>query len=208
MPYEDRKTHERHIDRIFESLKPEGHLELDLAQAIADDKWRLNRARAIEENLFAVGAENCPIQYPDADERGKAALTRTETFLRFAKEFQLLTLYESHINRNVKNNMAELTRLQTERETEQARQLEEAALLAELAESKGETWDPASLWEGPPLLSPHDAAGNPRPRLTQNGFAFSTPEIARCRRLQIARSLLHAGAKKQKAASLTTKKAA
>src|SRR5215471_8852243 len=113
MPFECRKAYERHTARIMDALQPAGDLERDLAQSIADDKWRLHRARSIEENLFAIGAEDCPIEYPDADRSGKLALVRSETFVRFAKEFQLLTLYESRINRNLKSNMAELTRLQT-----------------------------------------------------------------------------------------------
>jgi hypothetical protein len=170
MPHEDRKAYERHTARIFESLKPENDLEWDLAQSIADDKWRLNRARAIEENIFAIGANDCPIEYPDADARAEAALTQSETFLRFAKELQLLTLYETRINRNLKSNTAELNRLQTQRRADEARALEEATLLAELAESKGETYDPKA-----------------------DGFAFSTAELTRqrdrIRRLNQARKL-------------------
>src|SRR5215471_15811670 len=167
MPFEDRKAYERHSARIIDALQPSGDLERDLAQSIADDKWRLHRARSIEENLFAMGAEDCPIDYPDADRRGKAALVRSETFVRFAKEFQLLTLYESRINRNLKNNIAELARLQNDRKEQEARQLEEAALFAQLAESKGEAYDPAGHWQGPPLALAHDHLGNQRPSLVQ-----------------------------------------
>jgi len=66
--------------------------------------------------------------------------------------------------------MTELTRLQTERKAEHAIQLEEAALLAQLAESKGQTYDSK-----------------------QDGFVFSTQEIARYidrqRRLREAKRL-------------------
>jgi hypothetical protein len=179
MPFEDRKVYERHTARIIDALQPSGDIERDLAQSIADDKWRLHRARSIEENLFAMGAEDCPIDYPDADDRGKAALTRSETFVRFAKEFQLLTLYESRINRNVRNNTAELTRLQNARKPEETRRLEEAMLLAQLAESKGETYDPKS-----------------------DGFGFSTAELTRAihraKRLQEARMAV--GIEKRRAA--------
>jgi hypothetical protein len=200
MPFECRKAYERHTARIIEALQPAGDLERDLAQSIADDKWRLHRARSIEENLFAMGAEDCPIDYPDADQRGKAALVRSETFVRFAKEFQLLTLYESRINRNLKNNTAELTRLQTARKAEEARQLEEAALLAELAESKGETFDPIAAWQGSPLTAARDRAGNARPAIGRDGFGFSTSEIDlfrhRLRRLSEAKNLRPFASKK------------
>jgi hypothetical protein len=39
----------------MKDLAPEGAMETQLAQRIATDSWRLNRASAIEDNLFAVG---------------------------------------------------------------------------------------------------------------------------------------------------------
>jgi hypothetical protein len=191
MPFEDRKAYERHTARIIESLQPETVTERDLALSIANDKWRLNRARAIEENLFAIGAEDCPIEYPGVDARTENALTQAESFVRFAKEFQLLTLYESRISRSLKASTAELERLQAARRADEARRLEEETLLAQLAESKGETWDPCAAWQGEGLTSSHDRFGNPRPPLpsganrTANGFGFSTSEIARSRHRQL-----------------------
>ena len=55
MTPEDREAHEKFSQAIIQSLEPHGALEIDLAQRIATDSWRLNRASAIEDNLFAVG---------------------------------------------------------------------------------------------------------------------------------------------------------
>ena len=41
---EDRAAFQQHCDAIREALAPVGALETDLAQAIAEDRWRLNRA--------------------------------------------------------------------------------------------------------------------------------------------------------------------
>jgi hypothetical protein len=52
---EDQEAFQKHCDGIREALAPVGALEFDLAQAIAEDRWRLNRARALENSIFALG---------------------------------------------------------------------------------------------------------------------------------------------------------
>src|ERR1700752_140249 len=52
---EDEQAFKTHCDGIREALAPVGALEIDLAQAIAEDRWRLNRARALENSIFALG---------------------------------------------------------------------------------------------------------------------------------------------------------
>src|SRR5580700_207963 len=44
-----------HSKAVCEALAPVGALEIDIAQAIAEDRWRLKRARAIEAGIFAAG---------------------------------------------------------------------------------------------------------------------------------------------------------
>ena len=73
---EDQEAFTKHCDGIREALAPEGALEIDLAQAIAEDRWRLNRARALENSIFALGQiDNCPedSDNPDVDAAPKAA---------------------------------------------------------------------------------------------------------------------------------------
>ena len=55
MTEEDRIAHDTFADALIKSMAPEGALELQLAQRIATDSWRLNRSSAIEENIFALG---------------------------------------------------------------------------------------------------------------------------------------------------------
>jgi hypothetical protein len=52
---EDEQAFKTHCDGIREALAPVGALEIDLAQAIAEDRWRLNRARALENSVFVLG---------------------------------------------------------------------------------------------------------------------------------------------------------
>src|SRR5580658_6056818 len=46
-----------HCKGICEALAPVGALEIDIAQAVAEDRWRLKRARAIESAFFAAGQQ-------------------------------------------------------------------------------------------------------------------------------------------------------
>src|SRR5580700_9234771 len=52
---EEHGAFEKHCLSIVEALAPVGVLEQHLAQSIAEDHWRLNRARALESGIFALG---------------------------------------------------------------------------------------------------------------------------------------------------------
>jgi hypothetical protein len=179
MPGEDRAVYQQFCAGTIAALQPSGSAELALAQSIADDTWRLNRARAIEENIFALDlATTAPAS--DDDYETHQALTQARTFLDRAREIQLLTLYAGRIARTLAKNTAELNMLQAARAKAREDAFEEAILLARLAQSKGETWNPCHYF-------------------AENGFAFSTAEITRAidrrSRLREAIALFRNGAK-------------
>jgi hypothetical protein len=64
---------------------------------------------------------------------------------RFACNLQLLGLYESRIQRRFEKNMVEIRTLQAERKASLEQALEEADLLCQLAESKGEQAEPSQF---------------------------------------------------------------
>src|ERR1700733_7048777 len=125
LPTEDRQAHDAFCDELSGSLNPETPMERQFALSIAEDSWRLNRARAIENNMFALGHEG---------ERRELqiALADARTFQAQANQFQLLTIYEQRINRNLQRNLKQLHELQAERKAQRERALEEAKLLAQL----------------------------------------------------------------------------
>ena len=165
---EDQEAFKKHCDGIREALAPEGPLEIDLAQTIAEDRWRLNRARALENNILALGqSEHLP---PDGSySELHAALAQTQAWMAHAHQLHLLTTYENRIRRSVEKNTAELNALQTQRKAAIAKAEEEARLLVQLAEAEGGDYDPAV--DFPPESQPI-------------GFVFSRPAIQR----QIERS--------------------
>jgi len=94
---EDRIAHDRFSAALVQSLSPDGAMETQLAQRIASDSWRLNRASAIEDNLFAIGysehAEDETSQHPEVH----AAFTAARVFTAQSHQLALLTLYEQRI---------------------------------------------------------------------------------------------------------------
>jgi hypothetical protein len=64
----------------------------------------------------------------------------------------LLSLYQQRIQRSIERNMAELRTLRAERQAALDRALEDAVLRAQLARSKGETYNPAADLPSPQLV--------------------------------------------------------
>jgi hypothetical protein len=149
LPTEDREAHDAFCTELVDSLNPETPMERQLAQSTAEDSWRLNRARAIENNMFALGhtGERRELQI---------ALADAKCFQAQANQFNLLSIYEQRINRNLQRNLNLLRELQDERKQQHQQQMEEAQLLAQVSLSNGLPYNPE-----------------------EDGFVFSAAEINR-----------------------------
>jgi len=172
MPEEDREAHDKFCAAIVESLAPEGALEIQFAQSIAEDNWRANRGRAIETNMFAIAPSHSATGQPQID----AAITAAQAFSGDPKKFQLLSLYMQRTNRDMQKSLDRLTSLQTDRKARQLQDLEELAALLELNEIKHLP------------IEQTETKG-------QNGFVFSIHQIhafaTRKRRRKQAEAALH-----------------
>lgn len=93
LPHEDPTAHEAFCREFIEELAPANGAELNLAQTIANDFWRLDRTVALENSLFA-----------DA-----------RTYLNNAGSLVLVSLYEQRLNCAIHKNTARLGLLQAER---------------------------------------------------------------------------------------------
>jgi hypothetical protein len=165
MAEEDREAFEKFAREYRLACFPVGPIETQIAQSIAEDEWRLSRARAIENNVIALGHGSMAGEVETINTQMHAAMTQARVFWRNPEKFALLSLYEQRISRKLQRNEERLKTLQAERKAALEAALEEAALLAELAESNKQTYDPTPDFA-------HRAKH-------QNGFAFSTDEIHR-----------------------------
>jgi hypothetical protein len=100
----DRIAYEKHCQGYHQSLAPRGPVEIDLVQAVANDRWRLTHAASLESSIFADG-----ITQPDEVTSGNAevdtVLAQGRVWISKGGNLQLLGLYESRIQRRFEKNM-------------------------------------------------------------------------------------------------------
>lgn len=154
---------------LLAQFAPASAREEDLANQLICDRWRLTLAAELDTKIMS--AATC-----DSDHA--TFIAEAKTWLAHGEQISRIALYEGRIQSRYQKTLAEFDRLQAERKAAVQAALEEAAQLAELAESEGET---AS-----------DEAAVAEPFITRN-FEFSAPEIAqmltRYRRLKRAKAL-------------------
>src|SRR5215469_13804157 len=140
--HEESEAFRAHCQAYQSELAPVGIQETDLVQLIADDRWRLKRARSIENNIFAQGINTHAGEIESGDEQIDNALAEGKTWVEQSKFLALITLYEQRISRSIEKNTAALRALQTARREACTKAEQEAIMLTEYAEQQGETYDP------------------------------------------------------------------
>src|ERR1700722_1262104 len=77
LPTEDREAHDAFCNERIDSFSPEPPMDTQTALSIAEDSWRLNRARAVENNMFALGHQQ---RHGHQHREAQIALADAETF--------------------------------------------------------------------------------------------------------------------------------
>ena len=129
MPAEDLAAHDAFCHEIVESLHPATPMERHLAQSIASDQWRLNRMRAIEDNLFSLGYFTGVSTLTTDHPQIRAAAVAAQIFAEDPHQFQMLSLYIQRASREIHRNLGVLRQLQAERRATRTEALAEAARL-------------------------------------------------------------------------------
>ena len=177
----DEVAYKEHCEGIHQALAPSGAMETDLVQTIADDRWRLKRAAAMESNIVSLGlhaGDDVLSENPEVD----TALHTARLWYSTGKELERLTLYESRIQRRIEKNVALINQLQQNRRAAVHDAAEEMRLLPQLAKSKGESYDIERDFPANSSLpqfdfsSPHSPAWRPiRSRLVEARNLFPPP---------------------------------
>ncbi|MDQ1472357.1 MAG: hypothetical protein QOJ99_3837, partial [Bryobacterales bacterium] len=174
--HEDKIAFDEHCTNLMADYNPETYREKLLAMSIAEDMWRLNRARALENNIFAIGMSGPIGDATDVDSaEGHAAACQARVWLADGRNIQLLAVYETRIRRNIEKNEKQLKELQTERKAAHAKALCEEVLLAKLAISEGVPYE-CPTYSGESISG--DTTG-------AHGFVFSSHEITRIARREL-----------------------
>ena len=104
MTQEDRSAMEAFTGPYILDLAPQGAVEQQLAQTIAQDNFRINRIHAIEENTFALGELRCS-SGEGAIEEIHHAIAQAQTFAISHKAFNNLSLYEQRLRKGIQTNL-------------------------------------------------------------------------------------------------------
>ena len=144
---------------LFDNAHKLGATEAQLVQSLIDTSWRMNRATAVETNLFSLGItemeDRVRANHPDAE----AALAMALTFRDNVHAFSNISIYAQRLSRQFERTLNQLRQIQSERRAAEERQLGEAAKILKMHKSE-------SL---PSFAAPYNPA--------EDGFVFSTDQI-------------------------------
>jgi len=146
----DEQPYKEHCRAIHQSMAPVGGLETDLVQQIANDRWRLNRAAAIESSVLVRGL-NDPDDAISGNEQVDVALAQGRVWGEQKKDLNLLTLYENRIQRRIEKNVALVLQLQQARREALQEIVEQAAILGETYDFPPEALPPNFVYSLPQI---------------------------------------------------------
>jgi hypothetical protein len=154
MPAEDLAAYQRHLKSFTDELKPNGIIEANLVQALADTSWRLNRVAALETNLLTLGITTGN-SFTDAPQEIQDAMSIVSALESQSKALSNLSLHSQRLSRQFERTAAEFRELQKARHAQEKSDLSDLLDITEMYESLGDTYDPS-----------------------EHGFVFSEPQIS------------------------------
>lgn len=163
LPTEDLAAYEKFALKFHDDLQPAGAVETQIVQSLADDAWRLNRAKALENNLYALGLHDKASSILTENDQVRDALAVAAALREQTQALATLSTHQNRIARAFERGLTLLRQLQAQRKEEESAQLHQACRLYQLhlagtANSK----EPA-----PPY--------NP----AKDGFVFTVPQLER-----------------------------
>ena len=141
IPPAEKVAYEKHCQGYHRSLAPQGTVEIDLVQSLADDYWRLKRCTAMANNIVTIGLTE-PDKITTHHEEIDTAFAIARTWVEQGKALNLLSLYEARLQRKADKSMALLRQLQQDRREALQQLVEEAAILPETYNFPIETLPP------------------------------------------------------------------
>jgi hypothetical protein len=136
MPDEDLEAYQRHVKSFADEYNPQGATEAQLAQALADASWRLNRAASLETNLLTLNGSTASGSF-------SAAVTAVAHLDSRVKTFNALSMHTQRLSRQFERTLDKLRELQQARRAQEQQDLEKVVDLTEIHQSKGETYRPS-----------------------------------------------------------------
>ena len=143
LPTEDHSAYERHSQSFLDEYHPKDATETQLVQSLIDTSWRLNRAAAVETNLFSLGViemeDRLRANHPEAE----AALAMALAFREHMRAFANISMNSQRLARQFERTLAQLRQIQADRRANEERQLDKARKILKMHKDKNLPYQPA-----------------------------------------------------------------
>jgi hypothetical protein len=137
LPTEDMDAYKSFAKEIVDSLDAQTPVERQFAQTVADNQWRINRIRSIEDGMLGMGHFEAAADFDCPSAEIHSAMTAARAFRNDSKSFVNLSIYEQRLHRSMKESLRQLKELQTERRELQKIEMDNAIRLLKTQQMKG-----------------------------------------------------------------------
>jgi hypothetical protein len=138
LPSEDMDAYQAFSKEIVDSLDAQTPVERQFAQTVADNQWRINRIRSIEDGMLGMGHFEAAGNFDCPTAEIHSARTAARAFRNDSKTFVNLSIYEQRLHRSMKESLWQLKDLQTERREKNKTEMDDAIRLLKTRQVKGE----------------------------------------------------------------------
>jgi len=115
LPSEDMAAYNAFSKEIVNSLDAQTPVERQFAQTVADNQWRINRIRSIEDGMLAQGHFEAAGDFDADNPEIHSAMTAARAFRTHSQAFVNLSIYEQRLHRSMNEALRQLKELQTDR---------------------------------------------------------------------------------------------
>jgi hypothetical protein len=142
LPTEDMNAYKAFSKEIADSLDAQTPVERQFAQTVADNQWRINRIRSIEDGMLGMGHWEAAGNIDTDHVEIHAVMTAARAFRDRSQDFVNLSIYEQRLHRTMKESLRQLKELQAERRERRQTEMDDAIRLSKAQEMKGLPYDP------------------------------------------------------------------
>jgi hypothetical protein len=164
LPSEDLAAYQRHSQAFLDEYQPKGANETQVVQSLLDTAWQVNRAAAVETNLFTLGITEMEDRIRANHPEAETALAMALAYREHNRAFANIGIARQRLSRQYERTLAQLRQIQAERRANEERQLDRAAKILKMHNDEN--------------LRDQTAPHNPAPyNPADDGFVFSNAEI-------------------------------
>jgi hypothetical protein len=137
LPTEDMDAYKAFSKELADSLAAQTPVERQFAQTVADNQWRINRIRSIEDGMLGMGHFEAAGDFDCPSTLIHGAMTAARAFRDRSQAFVNLSIYEQRLHRSMKEALRQLRELQTERREREKTEMDDAIRLLKTQQMKG-----------------------------------------------------------------------